>query len=225
MVLKYFSTPREVWFLATHPRLWGRADLNEAVVPRDPLELFNNWYNEAKRASWFTEFPNAMVLSTISTEGFPQGRIVLMKGVDPKGFVFYTNRESQKGVSIAANPEVSLTFYWDSLQKQIRIEGLAEEVTQEESDSYFRSRPRDSQIGAWASQQSRVLHRRSELEEAMLSLRARYATGEVPRPEHWGGYRVIPHRIEFWQLRLSRLHDRIRYFKNSGDWNIERLAP
>jgi pyridoxamine 5'-phosphate oxidase len=189
------------------------------------MELFSVWYREATRSSWFMEFPNAMVLSTVTSEGIPQGRVVLMKGVDGDGFVFYTNKESQKGVSIAGHRQVSLTFYWDSLQRQVRIEGVAEDVADQESDAYFASRPRDSQIGAWASQQSRPLGRRGELEEAVLSLRKTFGVEEISRPPYWGGYRVIPHRIEFWQLRLSRLHDRLRYFKFKGEWSIERLAP
>jgi pyridoxamine 5'-phosphate oxidase len=225
MAFKYFSTIREAWFLATHPRLWGRRGLLEADVPPDPLGLFEQWYQEAKRSSWFMEFPNAMVLSTVSPEGMPQGRVVLMKGVDGHGFVFYTNKESQKGISISNQPKVSLTFYWDTLQRQVRIEGLAEQVTDQESDAYFNSRPRDSQIGAWASQQSSVLERRDDLEEAFSCFRNRFGTTEIPRPPYWGGYRVRPERIEFWQLRLSRLHDRIRYFKVEGEWRIERLAP
>jgi pyridoxamine 5'-phosphate oxidase len=225
VAFKYFSTIREVWFLATHPRLWGRGGLLEADVPVNPIELFSQWYHEATRSSWFMEFPNAMVLSTLSSEGIPQGRVVLMKGVDPQGVVFYTNKESQKGASIAGHRQVSLTFYWDSLQRQVRIEGVAEDVTDQESDAYFASRPRDSQIGAWASQQSRVLEHRGDLEEEVLRLRNEFGTEEIPRPPYWGGYRVIPDRIEFWQLRLSRLHDRIRYFRVNGEWSIERLAP
>lgn len=225
MAFKYFSTIREAWFLATHPRLWGRSGLLEADVPQNPMEFFRLWYREATRSSWFMEFPNAMVLSTVSPEGMPQGRVVLMKGMDEHGFVFYTNKESQKGMSIAEQPKVSLTFYWDSLQRQVRIEGIAEHVTDQESDAYFSSRPRESQIGAWASQQSRVLERRNDLEEAVSSIRDRFGAAEIPRPPYWGGYRVLPERIEFWQLRLSRLHDRIRYFKVDGEWKIERLAP
>jgi len=225
VAFKYFSTIREVWFLATHPRLWGRRGLLEADVPLNPMDLFDQWYLEATRSSWFMEFPNAMVLSTVSPQGMPQGRVVLMKGVDQHGFVFYTNKESQKGVGIAGQPKVSLTFYWDSLQRQVRIEGIAEDVSDQESDAYFGSRPRDSQIGAWASQQSRVLERRSDLDEAFLDCRNRFGASEIPRPPYWGGYRVLPERIEFWQLRLSRLHDRIRYFKADGEWRTERLAP
>jgi pyridoxamine 5'-phosphate oxidase len=225
VTLKYFSTLREAWFLATHPRLWGRDGLVETNVPANPMEFFNMWYREATRSSWFMEFPNAMVLSTVNSEGTPQGRVVLMKGVDERGFVFYTNKESQKGASIRGHRQVSLTFYWDSLQRQVRVEGVAEEVADLESDAYFASRPRESQLGAWASQQSRPLNRRGELEEALLEFRNRFGAEAIPRPPYWGGYRVVPQRIEFWQLRLSRLHDRLRYFKVDGEWSIERLAP
>jgi pyridoxamine 5'-phosphate oxidase len=224
MPLKYFSTFREAWFLASHPQLWGRPGLEEQSLPADPFNLFNFWYADAKKA-WFTEFPNAMILSTISSQGDPEGRVVLLKGLDTCGFVFYTNTDSHKGKSLAAHPLAALTFYWGPSQRQVRVFGKVEEVSAKESDEYFASRPRESQIGAWASHQSAVLQNREELENYVKKKREEFGESPIQRPPFWGGYRVVPERIEFWQLRLSRLHDRIRYFQESGSWLKERLSP
>jgi len=224
MTLKYFSTFREAWFLASHPQLWRRQGLLEEKLPLKPLDLFDKWYSDAKK-SWFTEFPNAMILSTISSGGDPEGRVVLLKGLDPRGFIFYTNLDSQKGQSMAANPRVALTFYWGPSQRQVRILGSVEQVSAKESDDYFASRPRESQIGAWASRQSSILNDRSVLEKEVIRYRNEFGEDVISRPPFWGGYLVIPQKIEFWQLRLSRLHDRIRFTRQGEEWSNERLSP
>jgi pyridoxamine 5'-phosphate oxidase len=232
MFFKYFSTIREVCFLVTHPRLWWRSHLTEESVPSDPFELFACWYDDAKRSNWLLEFPNALVLSTVSEMGEAQGRVVLMKGFDSHGIVFYTNYDSAKGHAIAHNQNVALTFYWGNLQRQVRITGLAHKVSAEESDNYFFSRPYDSQLGAWASGQSQVLKGgRKELLDAFNYFKQKFQHEPITRPPHWGGYRVVPYHFEFWQLCLSRLHDRLHYVRSATIeevpqlWHLERLSP
>ena len=167
-----------------------------------------------------------MILSTMSAEGFPEGRVVLLKEVEDRDFVFYTNYESSKGRQIAKDAKVSLTFLWTELQRQVRVRGVASKASEELSNDYFRSRPRASQIGAWVSPQSQVVNDRSELDDLLAKYLKKFdATDEVPRPPHWGGYKVKPLMIEFWQGRASRLHDRIRYTYADKKWSIERLAP
>ena len=197
--------------------------LDERQVDRDPLKQFGVWMVEAIHAQ--VPEPTAMNLSTVDAGGRPSGRIVLLKGVDPRGFVFFTNYESRKGRDLAARPVAALTFMWKELERQVRIEGAVEKVSAAESDAYYETRPLGSRIGAWASPQSETIENRAWLEERWAALSKEYG-GEPTRPEHWGGYRVLPERIEFWQGRLSRLHDRIVFTRAEGQgWKIARLAP
>lgn len=196
-------------------------DIND--VSFDPFHQFRVWLDEAIDS----EVPevNAMCLSTIGLNGFPNARIVLLKEMD-HGFVFFTNYESEKGQEIAANPKASLTFFWPELERQVRIMGELEKVSEEESDKYFHSRPMGSQIGAWTSPQSQEIENREELTNRLAAMEKRFSSEPISRPSHWGGYRLLPFRIEFWQGRPSRLHDRICYQKREGgEWSIVRLAP
>jgi len=198
--------------------------LNELVeenVLKNPFKQFEKWFNEALEAQILE--PNAMHLATVSN-GKPHGRIVLLKGFDENGFVFYTNYESNKGKEIGETPFASLTFFWGGMERQVRIEGNIVKTSAQESDEYFQSRPHGSQIGAWVSHQSSIVTRQ-ELEQKQQELEALYANKTIPRPAYWGGYRVIPERIEFWQGRPSRLHDRILFTKVENDWKIDRLSP
>lgn len=192
-------------------------------VHPDPIAQFRQWFEAALQAG--IPEPNAMHLTTIGPNGRPSGRIVLVKDVDERGFTFYTNYESQKGTELTAHPVASLTFFYPELERQIRVEGQVEKVSAEESDAYFASRPRGSQIGAWVSHQSAVIAGREVLEQRQQELERRFDGQPVPRPPHWGGFRVVPDRVEFWQGRPSRLHDRIRYRLDNGAWIIERISP
>lgn len=196
----------------------SRADLQD-----DPFKQFEIWMEQAIELR-FSD-PTAMTLATVSAEGQPSQRIVLLKHLDTRGFVFYTNYDSRKANDLAGNPRVSLHFPWHGIDRQVRVCGEAEKVSQDESRKYFRSRPRDSQLAAHASPQSRVLDSRALLQEQFESARRQFAEGEVPLPDFWGGYRVIPGEIEFWQGGASRLHDRFRYRREGDAWLIERLAP
>ncbi len=190
----------------------------------DPIALFRSWYEEASMAA--VDKPHAMSLSTVGADGRPATRIVLLSTFDERGFVFHTNYDSRKGGEIAHSPQVALLFWWDPLGYQVRIEGPAAKTTPAESDAYFRSRPRGHQLAAWASDQSRVLAGREVLEARMAQLETEYEGRAVPRPPNWGGYRVLPEVMEFWQYRENRLHDRVRYRRESdGRWGSERLAP
>jgi pyridoxamine 5'-phosphate oxidase len=197
--------------------------LDAVDVSENPINQFRRWFDAALAAG--VPEPNAMHVSTVTAEGRPDGRIVLLKEVSDAGFVFYTNYESRKGQELAANPFAALTFFYQSLEQQIRIEGRVEKVSPDESTAYFHSRPRGSQIGAWVSNQSHTIDDRDVLKTRQQALEAQFADQEIPRPDHWGGYRVVPDAIEFWQGRPSRLHDRIRYRLENGIWLIERLAP
>jgi pyridoxamine 5'-phosphate oxidase len=196
-------------------------EINEISI--DPLRQFKQWLDEAIDAESLEV--NAMCLSTIGLDGFPKGRIVLLKELD-HGFVFFTNYESDKGQELESNPNASLTFFWAEIERQVRIVGKVSKISEKESDAYFFSRPYGSQIGAWASPQSQEIANREVIEAKQSELEEKYSNTPMVRPQHWGGFRLIPHRIEFWQGRPSRLHDRISYTReNSGEWKIVRLAP
>ena len=201
------------------------ANLLENEIDSNPFKQFTSWFQEALNADLIE--PNAMTLATASPNGKPSARIVLLKGYDERGFVFYTNYESTKGQQLLANPQGALVFFWDKLERQIRIEGKVTKVSIEESNTYFYSRPVGSQIGAWVSDQSQVVGDRKILEQKQQSLSRQYPEGaKIPRPSHWGGFRVIPEAIEFWQGRPSRLHDRLVYrLQDDFTWKIERLSP
>jgi pyridoxamine 5'-phosphate oxidase len=206
---------------------YAQAELDRTHVADDPIDQFRDWFDEALDAE--VHEPNAMTLATAAPDAAPSARIVLLKGVDERGFRFYTNYESQKGRELSQNPNVALVFWWPPLERQVRIEGRAERLPEAESTEYFHSRPRGSQLGAWASPQSRVVDSREDLEENLADVTAEYEDDEtIPRPPHWGGYVVRPTTIEFWQGRPNRLHDRLQYHRDnpeSADWTLERLAP
>lgn len=197
--------------------------LDTTDVSVDPITQFRVWFDAAVAAG--VPEPNAMHVSTVTDSGRPDGRIVLLKDVSEAGFVFYTNYESRKGRDLTERPFAALTFFYPEFERQIRIEGRVEKVSEAESDAYFTSRPRGSQLGAWVSQQSRVIADRTVLENRQRELDAQFAGRPVLRPPHWGGFRVVPDTLEFWQGRPSRLHDRIRYRAAGTDWVIERLSP
>lgn len=202
---------------------YSLAGLREEDLAADPITQFQIWFEQAQEAKGHE--PNAMTVATATADGRPSARTVLLKGLD-RGFVFYTNYRSAKGSDLAENPEVELLFYWPELERQVRIHGIAEHLDTEESLAYFRSRPRGSQIGAAISPQSQVISSREMLEEAYARFEDAHEGEELPLPSHWGGYRVVPESIEFWQGRVSRLHDRLRYVRTDDDtWRVERLAP
>jgi pyridoxamine 5'-phosphate oxidase len=204
-------------------REYARAGLKESDAEGDPVEQFRRWFDEALAANLHE--PNAMTLATATPDGRPSARVVLLKGFDERGFVFYTNYEGRKAKELEINPYCALVFYWGELERQVRIEGRASRVPDKESDAYFEGRPRGSQLGAWASAQSRPVRDRGALEDRLRELEAGYEGREVPRPPFWGGYRVEPETIEFWQGRENRLHDRLMYRRSDGLWRRERLQP
>jgi pyridoxamine 5'-phosphate oxidase len=200
------------------------AELDEKSVDRDPIQLFGRWFDEAMASG--SRLPDAMTLATATKDGKPSARMVLLKQVDDRGFVFYTNYNSNKSRELDQNPYAALVLYWSQLDRQVRVEGKVERISAAESDGYFRTRPRESQLGALASPQSEVIESREVLEERYAELDKFYRGREVERPDNWGGYRLKPERIEFWQNRESRLHDRIVYERPpDGSWTISRLAP
>lgn len=198
--------------------------LNESDLEKSPFAQFGRWFEEAKKLQ--PQLPEAMTVSTCGTDGIVTSRVCLLKDFDEHGFVFYTNYNSRKGAQLSENPRISLCFFWPTPDRQVRIEGVAVKTTAEESDAYFASRPRGSQLGAWTSNQSSVIPGRGDLEHRFRELEANHRERQVPRPPHWGGYRVIPIEIEFWQGRPDRLHDRFVYrLREPKDWIIERLSP
>ena len=204
-------------------RDYARASLSEREVAADPIAQFLLWFDQARAAD--VPEPNAMTLATATPDGAPSARIVLLKGVDERGFVFFTDYRSRKGEELRANPRAALVFHWQELERQVRITGTASRVPVEESEAYFRTRPAGSRIGAWTSHQSSVIEGREMLEQRLAELQRDFASGEIPLPPYWGGFRVVPDGVEFWQGRPSRLHDRIRYAREGDAWRIERLSP
>jgi pyridoxamine 5'-phosphate oxidase len=221
---KHLGTPTEMSDAGSieHPGWLTGGDFVDAD---EPIRLFAAWFAEAERSEPVN--PNAMTLATIDRDGSPNARMVLLKGFDERGFVFYTNLDSVKGQELAATPKAALTFYWKSLERQVRVRGAVEPVSAEEADAYFATRSRMAQIGAWASKQSAVLESRMAFEKAVANYTAKFAIGAVPRPPHWSGYRLIPREIEFWRERPFRLHDRIAFRRAAANapWSKTRLYP
>jgi pyridoxamine 5'-phosphate oxidase len=210
--------------LAELRKEYALAGLSEKDLARDPFRQFEKWFQEVEAAR--IPEPNAAVLATAARDGRPSARMVLLKGVDGRGFVFYTNYDSRKGRELEANPRASFVFPWIALERQVIVEGAVGKVAREESEAYFQSRPRASQLAAWASAQSSIIAGRDALEEAMKAVERKYAGREAPLPANWGGFRVVPETVEFWQGRRSRLHDRLRYRREAGgSWVVERLSP
>jgi pyridoxamine 5'-phosphate oxidase len=197
--------------------------VEDVELPKDPIERFAALYEEAKHA--IPVDPNAMLVASVGPDGRPSARVVLLKDFDARGFVFFTNLESRKGRELLAHPWASLCFFWQPLERQVRVEGRVERVSDEEADAYFQSRPRGSQVGAWASLQSQPLPSRESLEARVEALTRQYEGQQVPRPSHWSGLRVVPDRIEFWHARPSRLHDRLLYTREGNSWKTDLLYP
>jgi pyridoxamine 5'-phosphate oxidase len=218
------AQPPDDMTLADLRKDYSLTGLAEKDLARDPFRQFEKWFGEAEAAK--LPEPNAMVLATADRSGRPSSRVVLLKGLDGRGFVFYTNYESRKGRELEANPRASLLFPWVALERQVIIEGPLAKVAREESEAYFHSRPRLSQLAAWASPQSAIISGRAVIEDSLKALDKKYAGQEVPLPSQWGGFRLAPETVEFWQGRRSRLHDRLRYRRAAdGSWTVERLAP
>lgn len=209
--------------LTSYRKSYTQSALLEENTPSNPIELFSKWFKEVEESGGIEE-PNAMSINTIGTDGFPKSRIVLLKKFDDNGFVFYTNYNSEKGQSIINNPKISISFFWPNLERQVIIKGIATKEEAALSTAYFHSRPRGSQIGAWTSPQSQTIASREALIESEKQLIKQYEGKEIPKPDHWGGFVVTPHSVEFWQGRPNRLHDRILY-DTAPDWKKCRLAP
>jgi pyridoxamine 5'-phosphate oxidase len=209
--------------LASRREDYARGGLDESDLAADPVTMFERWYADAVEAGLHE--PNAMAVATAATDASPSVRFVLLKGVSSEGFVFYTNLGSRKGRELLANPRCALLFPWHPLERQVRVEGHAAELSRAEVEAYFAARPRGSQLGAWASHQSTVVSGRAELEEAYAAAEARFGDADVPVPDEWGGFRVRPETVEFWQGRTGRMHDRLVYRRAEGGWTTERLAP
>ena len=204
-------------------REYALARLDERDAAPDPFAMFARWFAEAQAAD--VAEPNAMTLATATADGAHSARMVLLKGVDERGFVFFTDYRSRKAAELEANPRAALVFHWVEVERQVRVAGTTSRVSREETEAYFLSRPLGSRLGAWASEQSSVIADRAELDARLREVERRFSGGEVPAPPHWGGYRLDPATVEFWQGRSSRLHDRIRYSRRGGAWVVERLAP
>lgn len=211
--------------LADMRRNYAREGLTESQAPQEPFALFHQWFDEAVKTEQAPVEANAMTLATVDADGRPHCRVLLLKGLDAQGFTFFSNYHSAKGRQLMARPFAAMTFFWPTLERQVRIEGQVVKVSHEESDAYFQVRPLGSRLGAWASPQSRVIADREELEGLLKATEARFSDTQPDCPDHWGGYRLVPDRIEFWQGRPSRLHDRLNYRLIDGQWTRERLAP
>jgi len=211
--------------LADMRRDYTRDGLAETQAPAEPFALFRHWFDDAVKTEQPPVEANAMTLATVDADGRPHCRILLLKGLDDQGFTFFTNYDSAKGQQLLANPFAAMTFFWPALERQVRIEGKVVKVTSQESDEYYQVRPLGSRLGAWASPQSQVIADRAELEGLVKATEQRFSDTQPHCPEHWGGYRLLPERIEFWQGRASRLHDRLNYRLQQGAWLRERLAP
>jgi pyridoxamine 5'-phosphate oxidase len=211
--------------LSNYRKSYEKSELLETTIPEDPINLFNRWFHEVEDFGGTGEV-NAMTVSTIGLDGFPKSRVVLLKKYSEEGFIFYTNYNSEKGKAIAQNPHICLSFFWPNMERQVIIKGIAQKTSENISDGYFDSRPDGSKLGAIVSNQSEVIPSRTFLEENLKQLENNFEGKPIPRPEHWGGYLVVPSEVEFWQGRANRLHDRIRY-TNQPDysWLIQRLAP
>jgi pyridoxamine 5'-phosphate oxidase len=211
--------------LSNYRKSYEKSELLETSIPEDPINLFNRWFHEVEDFGGNEEF-NAMTVSTIGLDGFPKSRVVLLKKFNEEGFIFYTNYNSEKGKAILTNPNVCLSFFWSSMERQVIIKGIAQKTSEIISDNYFASRPDGSKLGAIVSNQSEVVPSREYLEENLKQLEANYEGIVIPRPEHWGGFLITPLEVEFWQGRPNRLHDRIRYTSQSDfSWKIDRLSP
>jgi len=211
--------------LSNYRKIYKKSNLLESEVCENPMQLFQKWFYEVEEFGGDIE-ANAMTISTIGTDGYPKNRIVLLKRYTWEGFYFYTNYDSEKGKAIAENPNVCLSFFWHTIERQVIIKGTATKIAKNMSDGYFESRPDGSKLGAWASNQSEIVRDRKELEDQLTHFENKFKDQEIPRPKHWGGYLVNPTSIEFWQGRPNRLHDRIRYtLQDNYDWKIDRLAP